>query len=69
MKEHTSPPWLSCRPVLRERLPKWSPIKNDESKIRAALQVLMPEYRPAARSRNNSARVGRWWSKGFEDVH
>jgi len=29
--------------VLRERLPEWPPIKNDESKIRAALQVLTPE--------------------------
>ena len=53
--------------VLRERLPEWPPIKNDESKIRAALQVLTPEYRAAARSRNSSARVGRWWSTGFED--
>ncbi len=55
--------------VLRERLPEWPPIKNDESKIRAALQVLTPEYRAAARSRNRSARVGRWWSTDFEDVH
>jgi hypothetical protein len=29
--------------VPRERLPEWSPIKNDESKVRAALHVLMPE--------------------------
>jgi hypothetical protein len=45
--------------VLRERLPEWPPIKNDESKIRAAPQVLTPEYRAAARSRNSSARVDR----------
>jgi len=54
--------------VLRERLPEWPPIKSDESKIRPALQVLTPEYRAAARSRNSPARVGRWWSTGFEDV-
>ncbi len=54
--------------VLRERLPEWPQIKNDESKIRAALQVLTPEYRAAARSRNSSARAGRWWSTGFEGV-
>jgi len=41
--------------VLRERLPEWPPIKSDESKIRPALQVLTPEYRAAARSRNRSA--------------
>jgi hypothetical protein len=29
--------------VPRERLPEWPPIKNDESKVRAALHVLMPE--------------------------
>jgi hypothetical protein len=29
--------------VLLERLPEWPPIMNDESKIRAALHVLMPE--------------------------
>jgi hypothetical protein len=29
--------------VLLERLPEWPPIMNDESKIRAALDVLMPE--------------------------
>jgi hypothetical protein len=29
--------------LLLERLPEWPPIKNDESKIRAALHVLMPE--------------------------
>jgi hypothetical protein len=53
--------------VLRERLPEWPPIKNDESKIRAALQVLTPEYIAAARSRNSSARVGRRRRTGFED--
>ena len=37
--------------VLRERLAEWPPIKNDESKIRAALHVLAPEpgWRPAYR--------------------
>jgi hypothetical protein len=55
--------------VLRERLPEWPRVKNDESKIRAALQALTPEYRAAAHSRNSSARVGRQWSIGFEDVH
>jgi hypothetical protein len=29
--------------VRRERLPEWPPIKNGESKVRAALHVLMPE--------------------------
>jgi hypothetical protein len=29
--------------LLFERLPEWPPIKNDESKIRAALHVLIPE--------------------------
>jgi hypothetical protein len=29
--------------VLRERLPEWPPIKNEESKVRAALHVLIPE--------------------------
>jgi hypothetical protein len=29
--------------VLRERLAEWPPIKNEESKVRAALHVLMPE--------------------------
>jgi hypothetical protein len=29
--------------LLLERLPGWPPIKNDKSKIRAALHVLMPE--------------------------
>ena len=53
--------------MLRERLPEWPPIKNDESKIRAAPQVLTPEYRAAARSRDSSARGGRWWSTGFEE--
>ena len=28
--------------LLLERLPEWPPIKHDERKIRAALQVLMP---------------------------
>jgi hypothetical protein len=29
--------------VLRERLAEWPPIKNEESKVRAALHVLIPE--------------------------
>jgi hypothetical protein len=47
--------------VLRERPPEWPPIKNDESKIRAAPHVLTPEPdRVAARlSRGHSGRAGR----------
>jgi hypothetical protein len=69
VKEPTEHLTMAKSLVLRERLPEWLPIKNDESKIRAALQVLTPEYRAAARSRNSSARVGRRRSTGFEDVH
>jgi hypothetical protein len=38
--------------VLLARLPEWSLIKNDESKIRAALPVLTPEpeWRPDCRA-------------------
>ena len=47
--------------VLRERLPEWPQIKNDESKIRAAPHVLTPEPdRVAARlSRGHRGRAGR----------